>query len=282
MGGACRLSMISCSKAPLYIVLLSISVILHAHVEPNKSESRRVIKHSLFWFPTDQQFLPDDTQLIEQVMHLTKIPDLIVSFSDTMTICAQIGMSIIRTDKKETLELPSITLNPKVWEQLPPDQKTFILLHEVAHYLLGHLADRQRISYGSQLRYTVGEDIFLNIGPSALALAIYAPLAVIESNVDKVRHRFTKCIGWVTTGLISSALYAVCRQEYVADQQHERDADLLAAKYMSDATAGAAFFEKEAEKSQTGEIVMADYLKLSTHPSHHARATYLKAWRQKL
>jgi len=251
---------------------------VRADINPNGPCTQRVVKEKMFWRLQDQQLTFVDIKLIEQMIRITKIPTPLIEYVEEADTCASICMTSIRDDTGQKYILPCIALWTKEWQGLSDDQKIFLLLHEAAHYVLGHLEVPTQKTIGAHIRDTCGERGFENVAVCSGGLMLWAGFAYIFPQEGKKAYK-----GWLGLTSLSAVIYLLCRQEYAASQQQEKDADILAVKHAGSAQGGIAYFKQRitsVQQSGVVDMILIDYGKLSTHPSDLARVAYLTAWQK--
>lgn len=250
-----------------------------------------LIYHGTFFTHQDTTLSAEDAKLVNQMVDLTQIPHPIILFTQDSESCGSIHvMNIITTDGNKC-PTPCIELNSDKWDLLPPEQKLFILLHEAAHYTLGHCYKKNPTSYAEHIINKYGKVAFLYFETIACGLA----LGTLNISFDIVHKKNFKaaCVFFPLGGL-STACYVYCRNYMIQSQKQEYDADITASNWLKDASSGIAYFKTSPTTScklhkyawirqklksieNCLEVILADYLKLSTHPSDHARIAYLTA-----
>lgn len=253
-----------------------------------------LIYHGTFFTHQGTTLSAEDTNLVTQMVDLTQIPHPIILFTQDSESCGSIHVMNIITPEGNKRPTPCIELNSGKWNLLPAEQKLFILLHEAAHYTLGHCYKKKPTSYAEHIINKYGKIAFLYFETISCGLA----LGTLHISFDIVHKKNLKagCV-FFPLGALSTACYIYCRNYMIESQKQEYDADITASKWLQNASSGITYFktsttqsckpEKHAWFRQTLkcienclEVILADYLKLSTHPSDHARVAYLAAWQK--
>ncbi len=253
-----------------------------------------LVYHGTFFTHQGTTLSTEDINLVNQMVDLTAIPHPIILFTQDSQSCGSIHIMNIITPEGNKHPTPCIELNSTKWNQLPAEQKLFILLHEAAHFTLGHCHRKNPTSYAERIINKYGKIAFLYFEAITCGLA----LSTFNISFDIVHKRNLKaaCV-FFPLGALSTACYVYCRNYMIESQKQEYDADVTASNWLQNASNGITYFKTSPTTSCNAqkyvwvkqkltyienylEVILADYLKLSTHPSDHARAAYLTAWQK--
>jgi len=274
-----------------YLVVLSIVTMSCRDL---RAESRPLVSHGTFFTYQGVNLSEQDVGLVNQMVQITQLPPPIIQMVEKAGSCGSIHrVEIITSDGKKYYN-PCITLCSAEWDLLSTEEKSFILLHEAAHYMLGH-CDEKDPAWVSHIVRRCGKEAFLLLGTITCGLT----LGAIYPIIDIIRTKNLNAAKFVfPLSAINMLCYGYYRNYMVHMQRHECEADITACEYLQSASGGIHYFCRQTALPEKptlytrckqilklidsyAQVIAADYFKISTHPSDYARIAYMREWQKK-